>query len=227
MSEKFRNKSTGFKIMTLALSVVLVVVASVAGTLAWLGAESGAVENTFTSAELFATPNTQFTLWEHQAVENADGTYTLNDVEVKGNTYEILPGVAIPKDPTVDVVELEEHAYLYIQVTNHLPDGLSYAIDTNNWGLLDGYSDVYVFKGEYDTGKAVSNNIIPATDGAKISFTANILDKQTISVLSTYNGTADTGLTLSFTAYMVQATGNGNNAADAFGNAFPGVGTKN
>lgn len=227
MSKKFRNRSTGFKIMTLALSVVLVVVVSVAGTLAWLSAESGVVKNTFTSAELFANPNTQFTLWEHQAVANADGTYTLNSTKVQENTYEILPGVAIPKDPTVDVVDLEEYAYLYIRVTNHLPDGLSYTIDSNNWELLTGYTDIYVFKGAYAEGKSVSNNIIPATDDAKVSFTANILDKQTISVLSTYNGTADTNLTLSFTAYMVQATGNGNNAADAFVNAFPGGGTKN
>lgn len=124
-----RSRSFITKALTLAMAFILVIGASVGGTLAWLAAQSNTVTNTFTSAELFANPSANFTLWEHQAVLADDGTYTLNDTEVQSNTYDILPGVDIPKDPTVDIVELEEHAYLYIKVTGALPTGLTATID--------------------------------------------------------------------------------------------------
>lgn len=235
MNGKFVRRSTGVRVLTLVLALVLVVGASVAGTLAWLTAETDEVVNTFTSAELFDATTGSFTLWEHRVADvDEDGQYEWAKVEndafvkveqtkadkVTENSYDILPGVDIPKDPTVDVVNLEEHAYLYIEVAGTLPDGLSYSIDTNNWQELTGYDGVYVFKGNYAKDKAVTNNVIPATDTSKVSFTANILAGNTITVFKEYNGTADTGLTLTFNAYMVQATGNGTSAAEAWGNTY-------
>ena len=222
MSEKFAKRSRGFKAMTLVLAFVLVIGASVAGTLAWLTAKTETVTNTFTSAELFANPATDFTLWEHEATDaDGDGAYTLdNTKEVKANTYDILPGVDIPKDPTVDVVNLEEHAYLYIKVTGTLPTGLSYTIDSENWEALNetDYPGVYVYKG---TNADSTSKVIKATDTSKKTFTATILADNKITVASSYNGTADTGITLSFEAYMVQATGNGATAAEAWSNITP------
>lgn len=228
MNGKFARRSTGVRVLTLVLAFVLVMGASVAGTLAWLTAETDEVINTFTSAELFANAE-NFTLWEHQAVLGTDGTYTLNATETKANTYDILPGVNIPKDPTVDVVGLQAHAYLYIKVTDALPAGLSYTIDSTNWEKLSGYEDIYVFKGNYAEGKAVENNVIPATDAAPVTFLANILtqnnDGTAITVAGNYNITTDTGLTLSFDAYMVQATGTGT-AIQAWELNYPAVGNK-
>lgn len=215
MSKNLARRSKGFKVMTLVLAFVLVIGASVAGTLAWLTAQSETVTNTFTSAELFGTDGS-FTLWEHKAEDgDGDGVYTLNSsVEVTTNTYDILPGVNIPKDPTVDVVNLEEHAYLYIKVTGTLPTGLSYSIDSDNWTELTGYDGMYVYSGEN-----AENNIIKATDVAKESFTATILTDNQIVVTSDYSGTS-VDITLSFDAYMVQATGNGGSAAAAWANTY-------
>ena len=215
MSKNFAGRSKGFKVMTLVLAFVLVVGASVAGTLAWLTAQTPTVTNTFTSAELFSD-NGSFTLWEHKAEDtDGDGVYTLdNSTEVTSNSYNILPGVNIPKDPTVDVVGLEEHAYLYIKVTSTLPKGLTYTIDSANWTALSGYDGVYVY-----SGSNAENNIVKATNAALETFEATILTGNQIMVADNYSGTSD-GITLSFDAYMVQATGNGDSAADAWANTY-------
>ena len=196
------------KVLVLVLAVLLIVGASVGGTLAWLQAKTENVTNTFTSAELFDTPETDFTVWEHQATENADGTYTLGSEKVKANTYDILPGVNIPKDPTVDIVDLEENAYLYLKVTGTLPTGMEYAIDDASWAVLDADEGLYYYK-----------SMITASDDATTDLQVNILKGKQITVASTYSGTAD-NITLSFEAYMVQATGNGANATEAWANTY-------
>lgn len=204
--------------LVLALSFVLVICATIGGTLAWLQAKTEKVTNTFTSAELFADPTTQFTLWEHKAEDtDQDGAYTLGEEEVTGNTYDILPGVDIPKDPTVDVVELEENAYLYIKVTGlSMTTGLTATVDATNWTALTGYEGVYVYTG---SDADSTTQIIKATDTAKKTFTATILTNNKIVVENSYSGIAD-DITLSFEAYMVQATGNGENAAAAWANTY-------
>ena len=216
---KYCSSKKAMKPLAVLLAMILLVGCAVGGTLAWLTAQTTEVKNTFTSAELFGDDGS-FTLWEHQAEDaDEDGRYTLNTTKVAANTYDILPGVNIPKDPTVDVVNLEEYAYLYIEVTGTLPEGLDYSIDATNWEQLAGYSGIWVYKGTEAT-----NNVIAGKDTAKKSFTANILtqnqDGTAITVDGTYSGTADTGLTLNFKAYMVQATGNGANAADAWANTY-------
>ena len=214
MKRGSHSKSRLSKGMLLMLALVLVVGVSVGGTLAWLTAKSDKVENTFTSAALFETPETDFTLWEHEAKdEDEDGVYALdNTSEVRANEYDILPGVAIPKDPTVDIVGLQEHAYLYITVKGTLPTGMTYGIDPANWDKLPGYDDVYVYCGEYAAG----NVIKPSVNG---TFTVNILKDKEISVADDFEG-SNGASTLSFMAYMVQATGNGENAAAAWANTY-------
>ena len=218
MIKMLQNKSALLKVVTLALAFVLVAALSVGGTLAWLTAKSDEVKNTFTSAELFDNPTEDFTLWEHMAVAADDGTYTLDtSVEVGSNTYDILPGVNIPKDPTVDIEGLQEYAYLYIKVTGSIP-GVTYSIDAANWTQLGGHTDVWVY-----SGSEATSNVIKATDENQKSFTVNILTQDTygnaITVPADYNNTTDNS-TLTFNAYMVQATGNGANAAQAWANTY-------
>lgn len=237
MNGKYVRRSTGVRVLTLVLAFVLVMGASVAGTLAWLTAKTTQVTNTFTSAELFDDPGTDFTLWEHKAYDtDGDGrfewakktgeSYVKVDKaeeadEVSTNTYSILPGVNIPKDPTVDVVDLKEHAYLYIKVTGlPLDTGLTASVDTANWTALGtDYPGVYVY-----SGTAATDKVIKATNTDKKTFTATILTSNQIEVAGTYAGTND-NITLSFEAYMVQATGNGSNAAEAWANTYGASGS--
>ena len=214
-----RKHNTLTKVLSLVLALILVVGASVAGTLAWLTAKTEKVTNTFASAELFDDPDANFTLWEHQVTDaDADGRYDLaTTTTTTGNAYIVLPGVSIPKDPTVDVKNLEGNAYLYIEVTSsNLPTGLSYEIGTD-WTALDAakYPNVYVYIGE----KANAAKVIEATESAKETFTVNILKDNQVVVADNYSGTAD-NISLAFQAYMVQATGNGADAAAAWANTY-------
>lgn len=227
-----RKHNTLTKVLSLVLALVLVVGASVAGTLAWLTAKTEKVTNTFASAELFDDPNANFTLWEHKAADvDGDGKYEWakleneklvkvenaeNADEVNGNAYIVLPGVNIPKDPTVDVENLEGNAYLYIKVTSSaLPTGMSYEIGTDWNALGDAYPGIYVYTGT----QANTANVIEATESAKKTFKVNILKDNQVVVAGTYAGTAD-NISLEFQAYMVQATGNGADAAAAWANTY-------
>lgn len=228
MIRRFENRSIGFKVMLFVLALVLIISVSVAGTLAWLTAQSDTVTNTFTSAELFEKPSSDFTLWEHRVADvDGDGKYEWaktdgddttateqNDADkVTANSYDILPGVDIPKDPTVTVSNLEEYAYLFVKVSGTLPDGLSYSID-DNWTALNGFNGVYVY-----SGSPAEDKVIKATDADKKTFTATILENNKIVVADDYTGTADE-ITLNFIAYMVQANGNGTSAENAWANTY-------
>lgn len=207
------GKPRGNKVLVIGLALLLVVGAVAGGTFAWFTDTEEAV-NTFAVAELFSNPASQFTLWEHKAVdENEDGQYTLSDEEVKDNSYLILPGVNIPKDPTVDIVELKGNGYLYIKVMDSLAEGLSYEIDSTYWEPLAGYAGIWVYKGEY-----AENHVISADNNSKKTFTVPILKDNQIVVPQEYS--SDVESTLTFNAYMAQASYNGSNAAEAWTNTF-------
>lgn len=207
------HSKSGFpKALVLVMAMVLLVGAAIGGTVAWLTAQTPAVTNTFTSGKLFVNPETQFTLLESKAEQNEDGTYTLDpDNKVTENAYSILPGVDIPKDPTITVTDLAESAYLYVKVTDTLVDGLTYAMDSA-WTQIAEGSDVWVYEKD-------GSNVITASNSSKVSFTANILADTKIEVADDYSG-ADNAGSLIFQAYMVQATGNGSDAATAWANTY-------
>ena len=200
--------------MILLVAVVLIGCA-VGGTIAYFTDTTDAVTNTFVVGKLFANPEKEFTLWEHTIEDqNTDGVYELTATEGIGNAYTVLPGVNLPKDPTVDIVNLELNAYLYIKVVNNLPNGMTATIDDEKWALLDetNYPGIYVYKGEKAT-----NNVIDV-NGDKLSFTVNILKDNQIVVADNFTTTAAIP-NLVFTAYAVQAPGF-ESAADAWSKTF-------
>ncbi|MBQ2960412.1 MAG: hypothetical protein IJE09_04225 [Oscillospiraceae bacterium] len=200
------------KMLVTALALVLVCCMAVGGTLAWLQDKTNTVTNTFTAAELFENPDADFGLWEHEVVDaDKDGKYEFAEATTtEGVEYNILPGVNIPKDPTVDVKNLKANAYLFIKVDDTLEFGLNYEVDSC-WKAIDADNGVYVY---LDNG----SEIINASSEGK-SFTANILKDKQIVVDGNYVSIGNPGA-LSFTAYMVQATGNGSSAAEAWANTY-------
>lgn len=217
--EKKRNthRYSNEKILMVALVVAILVGCAVGGTIAYFTDQTEVITNTFTVGKLFTNPATQFTLWEHKAVdENAsgkkDGVYELTSEEVVGNSYTVLPGVDIPKDPTVDIVDLELNAYLYIKVEGTLPSGMTTTIDPANWEALTGYTGIYVYK-----GAGTVSNVIDVNGGKK-TLEVNILKDKQIIVNDTF--TTDTAIpNLKFTAYAVQAPGF-SSAAEAWDATF-------
>ena len=96
------------KALLLSLCAVLLVVASVMGTMAYL-TSTDTVTNTFTVG------NVQITLDE--AKVNPDGTLVPNAARVKRNSYKLLPGLTYTKDPTVTVLSGSESSYIKMTVT--------------------------------------------------------------------------------------------------------------
>jgi len=219
---KVKSKDVLIKSALLITAFLMLISISVGSSLAWLTDSSEQIRNTFFSGKLFENPDAQFTLWEHKAADSDnDGRYTLTEEILQSNDYEILPGVGIPKDPTVDIRELEENAYLFLKVTDTLPEGLDYSIDAENWEQLFGYDDIWVYCGAY-----AENNVIKGSDAGKMTFTVNVLTQipgphgnYAITVTDDYAGTSEV-CELSFNAYMAQVLDNGNSATEAWENTF-------
>ena len=98
---------TKSKALLMTLCAVLLVAASVLGTMAYL-TSTDEVENTFTVG------NVKIALDE--AKVNADGTVNGTD-RVKGNEYKLMPGHTYVKDPTVTVKAPSVDSYVRMKVT--------------------------------------------------------------------------------------------------------------
>lgn len=98
---------TKSKALLMTLCAVLLVAASVLGTMAYL-TSTDEVENTFTVG------NVKITLDE--AKVDADGVVSSND-RVKGNEYKLMPGHTYVKDPTVTVKAPSVDSYVRMKVT--------------------------------------------------------------------------------------------------------------
>ena len=112
---------TKSKALLLTLCAVLLVAASVMGTMAYL-TSTDKVENTFTVG------NVKITLDE--AKVNTDGTLAAPAERVKANEYKLLPGHTYTKDPTVTVIKGSESSYIRLKVTfNNATDIIAMCTD--------------------------------------------------------------------------------------------------
>ena len=142
------------KTLTIAIALVLVVALAVGATWALLTHTTDTVTNTFVVGKLI-DGNTTFSLKEH-AIDTQDvtGKYVLKTGNADSdyttrNTYgAVVPGVNIPKDPTVKVEKLAGDAYLYVVVDDQLGTGLSYNV-ADKWTELanNGTKTLYVYNG--------------------------------------------------------------------------------
>ncbi len=147
-----------------------------------------------------------FTLTETQAVRQTDGTYILSGEQVTQNTYILMPGVDVPKDPKITIEgKTAVPAYLYVEVleSKNFPDEVTYTM-AEGWLPLEGVPNVYY----YET---------PIT-GTPAALTISILKNNTLTV-SDQLPRGSTG-TLSFHAYMAQQ-GKDQDAKTAFTTNFP------
>lgn len=151
-------------------------------------------------------------LQEHEAVRNADGSYKLNGnllpTESKhGNTYDLLPGLDVPKDPFVTVVNKTPiGAYLFIEVQSTLNDAIYFEIDDTKWTKLSiTGKDIYVYKDADNPDGLVLTNAncpteaIPILKDNKITVSQDLLE----------NNTAEDDI-LTFSAYLYEVHDNKN-----------------
>ncbi len=185
------------KILVAALSLVLVALCAVGGTLAWLTDKTDTVTNTFTVGKV------DITLYESKW----DGTNLNNAQSTTSNSYKMVPGTTYGKDPTITVDKDSEDCWVFVKIeeeNNEAADAIkfyNYAIDTQ-WHALDAekYPGVYV----------INEPVQDHTADKSI----NVLQNKQVTV----SGDVTTGMlekaetnapTLKFTAYAVQLK-NGN-----------------
>ena len=163
------------KKLTTVLAIVLVVALSVAGTYAYLTDKTDAVENTFT-------------------VGNVD----IKLAETTGDSYKMVPGTTIKKDPMVTVEADSEACWLFVKVEKSANfDSFLTCNMAEGWTALPNVDGVF-----YRTVEASgTDQVFP------------VLANDTVSVKSDVTKAMMDGLTdatrptLTFTAYACQTAG--------------------
>ncbi len=127
------------KSIALVMMAVLLVAASVMGTLAFLTSHDEVV-NTFTVGKVAITLD--------EAKVNEYGEADTPASRVKENTYKLIPGHKYTKDPTVHFAAGSEASWLFVKVENGIADieadtKIAAQITANGWLALDGVTGVY------------------------------------------------------------------------------------
>lgn len=204
------------KSIALVMMAVLLVAASVMGTLAFL-TSTDSVTNTFTVGKV------KITLDEAKVTE--DGKPVEGAARVKANNYKLLPGHIYNKDPMVTVLAGSEPSYIKMTVTfskaNEL-DAIFAPTGADLTSIFNGYNSAnWIAKG--NTKDATANtrtyefwykeavgapNADVALDALFDSIT--VPGKITQEQLATIEG-----MTITVNAYAIQADGS-TDAADAW-----------
>ena len=128
--------------LIISLSLLLVLCFTAGVTLAWLLDYTDPVVNTFTPS------NIDITLVESDSDD--DGT------DATKNSYKMLPGTTINKDPKVTVVEGSEDCWLYVKVIKDGPvDQYLTVTMAANWTQISG-TDVWYYTGTITQGTSIS-----------------------------------------------------------------------
>ena len=187
---------TRSKALLLTLCAVVLVIATVFGTMAYL-TSTDEVVNTFTVGSVKITLDEAKVTTDGKPVEDAE--------RVKANAYHLLPGNEYEKDPTVHVNAVSEDSWIFVKVENGIAafeaatsteengyKSISDQITANGWTALDGVANVYY---KPYTKSATGSDLIVFSN-FKIADTAN--DVQ---------GWATLNATVNITAYAVQKDG--------------------
>lgn len=107
--------------IALLCAAMMVVGIAAGGTLAWLVSNGGTVTNTFTSSDI-----------------------SIKLTETTGETYKMVPGYTIKKDPTVTVEANSEKSYLFVKLEeqNSFDEFMTYEM-ADGWTELTEGSGIY------------------------------------------------------------------------------------
>ena len=175
------------KVLALVACAVLLVVGSIAGTLAYMTSITGTVTNTFTVGNVAITlDETKVTVY---GVEDGN-------TRVTENTYKLIPGHNYVKDPTIHVAEGSEDCWIFVKVENGIAGiegGTTIAaqMTANGWTLVDGQTNVYAY---HETASAKEDVVV----FEEFTIVGNPADNWE----TTYAGKQ-----ITVTAYAVQADG--------------------
>ncbi len=190
---------TKTKALLMSLCAVLLVAASVLGTMAYL-TDSKDVKNTFTVGNVTITMDET----------DVDGS-TPNKERDQANSYKLLPGHTYTKDPIIHVDANSEDCYLFVKVDNQIAaieaDGnttVAAQMAAKGWKAVEGKDGIYVYVGTTAAPVAVKAN-------------DNVTVFEQLVIAGTVNGDtlkAYENKTITVTAYAVQKDGFEGKTAD-------------
>ena len=159
------------KKLTVSLAVLALVACMTAGaTLAWLTAKTSSVTNTFTYGDI-----------------------NIELKETTGESYKMVPGNTIAKDPKVTVKANSEACWLFVKVekSTNLDEFMTYGI-ADGWTKLDGVDGVYYREVDSPTDDTVFDVLKDNSVTVKTTVTKEQFNSLTSNP------------TLTFTAYACQ-----------------------
>ena len=159
--------------IALTLCVMFVVLAaSIGGTVAWLTDKTGTITNTFTAGDINITL-----------------------AETTGNTYKMVPGNTIAKNPKVTVEAGSEASWLFVKVEKsaNFDTFMTYTM-ADGWTLVPGQTNVYY----REVGAMTEDTSFDVIKGNQVTVKETVT-KSDLEAVKTANQP-----TLTFTAYAVQ-----------------------
>lgn len=172
-----RRRSVSSRTFIAMLALVLVIGCAVGGTVAWLVSSTDAVVNTFTYGDINITLS-----------------------ETTGDSYKIIPGVNIGKDPKVTVKKDSEACWLFVKVEE---EG-TFVADKVTYSIADGWT-------QGDGTKIPANVYYRAVDAVTSDTDFAVLKDNKIYVSEELSKSDIQSITaqpkLTFTAYAVQKDG--------------------
>ena len=189
MSKKISRRNSRIRNVLLIVSMMLVVaMASVGVTVAWLTDKTETITNTFTNSDV------GITLTETQGTDNG----------VNGKSFKMVPGQPIGKDPKVQVLANSEECWVFVKLEEspNLDDFITYTVDSG-WTQLPGVDGVYYR--EQDATGANPSNAYSVIAGDEVTVNGNVTKE-----MLTTNFTEPT---LKVTAYAVQKAGSADAAS--------------
>lgn len=123
MKNHANRRSVGMKTFVAMLALVLVIGCAVGGTVAWLTAQTGPVVNTFTYGDIKI------------------------DLTETNETYKMVPGYDIHKDPKAKVLAGSEECFLFVKLdeSTNFKNYMTYEMD-EGWTVVPGKTNVYFRK---------------------------------------------------------------------------------
>ena len=167
------------KTIALIVCLTLIIGCAIGGTIAWLTDKTAAVTNTFTAGDV------DIDLTETDV--EGDGTLT-------ANSYKMVPGNTITKDPKVTVVAGSEACWLFVKVEK------SANFDTfMTYEMADGWTELTGVDGVYYR----QVNTLTSDQTFSVLKNNNVTVKNTVTK-AMLNAEGFTAPTLTFTAYACQ-----------------------
>ena len=172
------------KLFIIVVSILSICSFLIGTSVAWLTSKTDEVINTFTYGDI------NIKIEETDTQDNDNNEFT--------NTYKMLPGNKITKDPKITVLAKSEDSYLFVEIkeSENFKDFMKYEL-VEGWTLVEGTENVYVREVNFSDQ---DQEFFVLKDN-----TVTVLESVTKAMLNNLDKDGQTNYpTLSFTAYAVQ-----------------------